>query len=552
MSFFEYGGDFRFYNKNNIGPNLDEIARIHKTTSFFISNVGIGTTSPSRKLIVYDTDANIPTIGLRTDGSGTATGDGFDLQFASSNTFLFNRENGYIAFGTNDTERMRITSAGDVGIGTTSPSGLLHVSGVANYNTGIIASGNTVNGVGLALNNANGHDWYLISTGTSNGGGANNLGFYDATAGDYLVYFKGNGNVGIGTTAPDYKLSIQGNAGIEQSEEYFYFNSSYVVGSNARGKIRAVGAGGGSGFGGDLRLSSRASNNVWNEDVLTIANTGDVGIGTTSPANKLDVVGDGIRTSADQSTSAFLVLAGSSSEGRITVSSYGSFQPMTFYTGGSERMRITSTGLVGVGATSAYQDSNDRLVIAGGRLAVNALSYNATFFNRSDAGIISEFGTGGFGRGGLGFDGTDLTLFSRSGLKIQHSTNSTAVTINTAGNVGIGSLAGTGTRMVVADANGLLSTQAIGSGTITGSGTTNYVPKFTSASAIGNSSIFDNGSNVGIGVTSAFGNGVKVIGIANATTVPNADPSGGGVLYVEAGALKYRGSSGTITTIAPA
>jgi hypothetical protein len=101
-------------------------------------------------------------------------------------------------------------------------------------------------------------------------------------------------------------------------------------------------------------------------------------------------------------------------------------------------MRITAGGLVGVGATSAYQDSNDRLVIAGGRLAVNALSYNAAFFNRSDAGIISEFGTGGFGRGGLGFDGTDLTLFSRSGLKIQHSTNSTAVTINTAGNVGIG------------------------------------------------------------------------------------------------------------------
>jgi hypothetical protein len=58
--------------------------------------------------------------------------------------------------------------------------------------------------------------------------------------------------------------------------------------------------------------------------------------------------------------------------------------------------------------------------------------------------------------------------------------------------------------------------------------------------------------NVGIGVTSAFGNGVKVIGIANATTVPNANPSGGGVLYVEAGALKYRGSNGTITTIAPA
>jgi len=57
--------------------------------------------------------------------------------------------------------------------------------------------------------------------------------------------------------------------------------------------------------------------------------------------------------------------------------------------------------------------------------------------------------------------------------------------------------------------------------------------------------------NVGISTTS-FGSGVGVIGIANATTVPSTNPSGGGVLYVEAGALKYRGSSGTVTTIANA
>ena len=40
--------------------------------------------------------------------------------------------------------------------------------------------------------------------------------------------------------------------------------------------------------------------------------------------------------------------------------------------------------------------------------------------------------------------------------------------------------------------------------------------------------------------------------VANATTVPTTNPVGGGILYVEAGALKYRGSSGTVTTIAPA
>jgi hypothetical protein len=60
---------------------------------------------------------------------------------------------------------------------------------------------------------------------------------------------------------------------------------------------------------------------------------------------------------------------------------------------------------------------------------------------------------------------------------------------------------------------------------------------------------------IGIGDRSTaahFGNGVRVIAIANAVTVPNANPSGGGILYVEGGALKYRGSSGTVTTIANA
>jgi hypothetical protein len=37
-----------------------------------------------------------------------------------------------------------------------------------------------------------------------------------------------------------------------------------------------------------------------------------------------------------------------------------------------------------------------------------------------------------------------------------------------------------------------------------------------------------------------------------ALVAPSVDPSGGGVLYVEDGALKYRGAEGTVTTIAPA
>jgi hypothetical protein len=42
------------------------------------------------------------------------------------------------------------------------------------------------------------------------------------------------------------------------------------------------------------------------------------------------------------------------------------------------------------------------------------------------------------------------------------------------------------------------------------------------------------------------------VDIADAVAAPSVDPRGGSVLYVEGGALEYRGSQGTVTTIAPA
>lgn len=61
------------------------------------------------------------------------------------------------------------------------------------------------------------------------------------------------------------------------------------------------------------------------------------------------------------------------------------------------------------------------------------------------------------------------------------------------------------------------------------------------------------GRNIALGAGSTdFGGGVRLVRIAEASTVPTTNPTGGGLLYVEAGALKYRGSSGTVTTIAVA
>jgi len=65
------------------------------------------------------------------------------------------------------------------------------------------------------------------------------------------------------------------------------------------------------------------------------------------------------------------------------------------------------------------------------------------------------------------------------------------------------------------------------------------------------------GGNIGFGFKrasefEAFGGGQGVIAIANAGVAPEESLAGAGILYVEDGALKYRGSNGTVTIIAPA
>jgi hypothetical protein len=97
----------------------------------------------------------------------------------------------------------------------------------------------------------------------------------------------------------------------------------------------------------------------------------------------------------------------------------------------------------------------------------------------------------------------------------------------------------------VADANPALIIQQL-SATSTGD-----ILQLKNATATAILTVGQNG-NLGVGASAAFGSGVGVIGIKTATTLPTVNPVGGGILYVDAGALKYRGSSGTVTTIAPA
>jgi hypothetical protein len=58
--------------------------------------------------------------------------------------------------------------------------------------------------------------------------------------------------------------------------------------------------------------------------------------------------------------------------------------------------------------------------------------------------------------------------------------------------------------------------------------------------------------NMSFGASQSFGGGVGVVFLANRTTAPTSNPTGGAILYAEGGAIKARGSSGTVTTIAAA
>jgi hypothetical protein len=71
------------------------------------------------------------------------------------------------------------------------------------------------------------------------------------------------------------------------------------------------------------------------------------------------------------------------------------------------------------------------------------------------------------------------------------------------------------------------------------------------STAIGSVLVMDDEGNIGVGASSEFGaGGSGVVAIAEANRPPENNPNDGGILYVEGGALKYRGPSGTVTIIA--
>jgi hypothetical protein len=161
-------------------------------------NVGIGTTSPTGNLHIFGTD---PAFRIQNSGTGNmqfGQWDGTNNRIQSSGRdFLLTQTDSFnMLFHTNNTEKMRITSGGNVGIGTTSPSFQLHINKAGN--TGLFVSNTTGNSGG-----------YLYAGGLS-GLELQSVDSSNSTAQKLMLQPYG-GNVLIGTTTdPGYKLFVNG------------------------------------------------------------------------------------------------------------------------------------------------------------------------------------------------------------------------------------------------------------------------------------------------------------------------------------------------------
>jgi trimeric autotransporter adhesin len=262
--------------------------------------VGVGTASPSGKLQVV---ANTASAGLE-DGfsvsnaidsncflqcSGSAATDKRAVIGPSTGTAL--------AFQTGASERLRIDSTGNVGIGTTSVSNKLQSA--YTVSASVPAAGATGHGLGV------GSSGFGLAAGALNSGNAYlQATRWDGTAANYdLILQPNGGNVGIGTTAPADTLSVNGGLSVVRTGAVNNININDASG-NLGATISFLGSQTGTGknwqVGNQIQASdtltftpsTATGGSTFTTPTLTLTGSGNVGIGTTGPSYQLELSTD--------------------------------------------------------------------------------------------------------------------------------------------------------------------------------------------------------------------------------------------------------------------
>lgn len=273
------------------------------------SNVGIGTTSPGAKLDVAG-NITLQAAGFINSGVGNTVSFG-----TSNNRFYTSDASGFASIHSNGSERMRIDSAGNVGVGTASPSNKLDVAGNIGGTGNIFLGANTPTASDLHST------WNQLRIGlTGNIIGENGAGGIDGISLTNNAYIKtSSGSFAYLTTAAANRIHM--DAGTTK----FQYAASGTAGAA-------------------LTFT----------DAMTIDSTGNVGIGTTGPGSLLHLFSSNPVVRMEDSDGGYGTISGNG--GHLTfsadVGNAVAGTRMAFEVDGSEKVRIDSQGNVGIGTTS--------------------------------------------------------------------------------------------------------------------------------------------------------------------------------------------------------
>jgi hypothetical protein len=400
-------------------------------------NMGIGTASPGARLEVLMTRTS-STSGValylndnvsspQTDGVYKSIRSGSNGGVSVSEIRFLETDgtnnNTGIAFATQSTasaltERMRINTNGNVGIGTTAPSTKLDVNGTI---TGTSFSGAGTGLTGTASINING----TVGATTATTGSFTSLAYSTTlTGGSGIVnlgsgqfYKDASGNVGIGTTSPTVPLYVVGGSttgftpGIITQFTNSVNSGCIQIGSAPSGSgtlcgLRITGdTGGGTSYDTYRNVGGSPFHAFFvnASEKMRIDASGNVGIGTSSPVSKLHVAGtftitgagmqidngQGISAKSVAGTSRQLVVMDGSNNLVLGGTVDAGILFMT--SGGNERMRLDSSGNLGIGTTSPTTKlyltatsaiaSQDVLTIDGGATGFVSTNDNGTGYS---------------------------------------------------------------------------------------------------------------------------------------------------------------------------